>query len=87
MTWAAPIFFALTLMGGLTSHRALDRPFDQVAPWRLLPESVTGAASGVGLTGMVATILLAAASVIVRYRRADQAVRRQLKSVALSGVL
>ncbi|MCY7399697.1 MAG: histidine kinase, partial [Nocardioides sp.] len=87
VAWTAPIFFALTLVGGLTSYRVLDQPFDQVAPWGLLPESVRGLVAGVGLAGMTVTFLLAAASVIVRYRRAGQTVRRQLKWIALSGVL
>ncbi|MEO7423130.1 MAG: hypothetical protein ABIU87_12130, partial [Ornithinibacter sp.] len=87
VAWAAAIFFALTLVGGLTSHRMLDRPFDQVTPWGLLPESVTGPMAGVGLAGMTVTFLMAAVSVVLRYRRADGTVHRQLKWIALSGVL
>ena len=83
----APIFIALTLVGGLTSHRALDPPFDDVRPWGLLPDAVTGTLSTVGLVGMVVTLLLAAVSLVVRYRRADLTVRRQLKWIALSGLL
>ncbi len=36
---------------------------------------------------MVVTLVLAAASLVVRYRRADLTVRRQLKWIALAGLL
>ncbi len=87
VAWAAAASFGLTMIGGLTSMRELDRPWDHVRPWGLLPESVTGLLSLVGLLGMVVTLLLGAASVVIRYRRADQTVRRQLKWIALAGLL
>ena len=40
------------LVGGLTSHRALDPPFDDVRPWGLLPDAVAGrSARGPGRDG------------------------------------
>ena len=86
VAWLAPLFFTLTLVGGLTSSRPLDPPFDDVRPWGLLSDSVTGTLSSVGLLGMVVTLLLAAASLVVRYRRADLTARRQLKWIALAGL-
>ncbi len=83
----APVFFVMVLVGGLTSHRTLDRPWDHVRPWGLLPDSVSEPLSLVGLLGMVASMLLGAASVVVRYRRADLTMRRQLKWIALAGLL
>ena len=87
VAWLAPLFFALTLVGGLTSSRPIDPPFDHVQPWGLLSDSLTGTLSIVGLLGMVVTLLLAAASLVVRYRRADLTARRQLKWIALAGLL
>jgi signal transduction histidine kinase len=83
----APVFFAMTLVGGLTSHRTLDRPWDDVEPWNLFPDSVSGPLSLVGLLGMVATMLAAAVSLVIRYRRGDLTERRQLKWIALAGLL
>ena len=40
-----------------------------------------------GLLGMTVTLLLAAASLVLRYRRSDALVRRQLKWIALAGCL
>ena len=83
----APVFFAMTLVGGMLSDRTLDSPWDDVRPWGLLPESVSGPLGAVGLLGLIATMLAAAGSVVVRYRRADLTMRRQLKWIALAGLL
>ena len=61
----------LQLVGGFTSHEQLDPPFDDVPPLALLPEQVGPWLQGLGLLGMIATLLLAAASLVVRYRRSD----------------
>ena len=87
VVWLAPVFFAMSLVGGLTSNRALDPPFEHVRPWGLLTDSLTGTLSAVGLLGMIVTLLLGATSVVLRYRRADLTVRRQLKWIALAGLL
>ena len=87
VAWLAPLFFTLTLVGGLTSDRSLDPPFEGVRPWGLLSDSLTGALGIVGLLGMVGTLLVAAATLVVRYRHADLTVRRQLEEIALAGLL
>jgi signal transduction histidine kinase len=87
VVWLAAVSFALTTIGGLTSQRELDSPWDAVQPWGLLPDSVTGPLSLVGLLGMVVALLLGAASLVVRYRRANLSERRQLKWIALAGLL
>ncbi len=87
VAWMAPVFFAMTLVAGLLSDRTLDSPWDDIRPWGLLPESVSGPLALVGLLGLIATMLAAAGSVVVRYRRADLTMRRQLKWIALAGLL
>ena len=62
---------ATQLVGGFTSHEALDPPVENVPPLALLPEGVSPWLQGLGLLGMIATLLLAAASLVVRYRRSD----------------
>ena len=42
---------------------------------------------GLGLLGMTVTLVLAATSLVLRYRRSDAVVRRQLKWIALAGCL
>ncbi|MGI9083867.1 MAG: histidine kinase [Aeromicrobium sp.] len=82
-----PLSFAVTLAGGLASHESLDRPFQDVEPGAWLPETVAQTMQGLGLLGMIATLVLAAASLVVRFRRADLVERQQLKWIALAGTL
>ncbi len=79
--------FVVTLAGGLSSHDTLDRPFHDVEPAALLPQPVAVTMQSVGLLGMIITLILAAASLVVRFRRAENTQRQQLKWIALAGVL
>ena len=79
--------FVVTLAGGLSSHDTLDRPFHEVEPAALLPQPVAVTMQSVGLLGMIITLILAAASLVVRFRRAENTQRQQLKWIALAGVL
>jgi len=87
VAWFGAASFVVTLVGGLTSSEALDRPFHGVRPWGVLPESVALTLQFAGLLGMIVTLLLAAASLVLRYRRADLTGRRQLKWISLAGLL
>jgi signal transduction histidine kinase len=79
------VSFATTLAGGLASRETLDRPFQDVEPGALLPEPVALGMQSVGLLGMIATLVLAATSLVMRFRRADLEERQQLKWIALAG--
>lgn len=79
--------FAMTLIGGMASHETLDPPLQDVEPLALLPEGVALTMQFGGLLGMIATLVLAAASLVVRYRRAGLEERQQLKWIALAGTL
>ena len=81
------VSFTLTLVGGIASHEPLDRPFQDVDPGALLPEAVAQSLQFGGLLGMIATLILAAASLVVRFRRAELEERQQLKWIALAGTL
>ncbi len=81
------VSFATTLIGGMASHETLDRPFQDVAPLALLPEPVSQGMQLGGLLGMIATLVLAATSLAVRFRRAGLEERQQLKWIALAGTL
>jgi signal transduction histidine kinase len=87
VVWLGVVSFSASLVGGFTGHEPLDRPVDDVPPLALLPEQIGPWLQGVGLLGMIATLLLAAASLVVRYRRSDGTARRQLKWIALAGCL
>ncbi len=79
------VSFAVSLAGGVASHETLDRPFHDVPPGALLPEPVALGMQSVGLLGMIATLVLAATSLVIRFRRADLEERQQLKWIALAG--
>ena len=79
------VSFVTTLAGGVASHETLDRPYQDVAPGALLPEPAAMGMQMVGLLGMIATLVLAATSLVVRFRRADLEERQQLKWIALAG--
>ena len=81
------VSFASTLIGGMASHETLDRPFQDVAPLALLPEPLSQVMQFGGLLGMIATLILAATSLVVRFRRAGLEERQQLKWIALAGTL
>ncbi len=86
--WVGVVSFATVHVGGLSSDERLDQPFQDVSrSSALLPHAVAGWMQGLGLLGMIATLLAAATSIVVRYRRAESAVRRQLKWIALAGWL
>ncbi|MFZ0141049.1 MAG: histidine kinase [Aeromicrobium sp.] len=79
------VSFVTTLIGGMASHETLDRPYQNVEPLALLPEPVAQVLQFGGLLGMIATLILAAASLAVRFRRAGLEERQQLKWIALAG--
>ncbi len=81
------VSFATTLIGGMSSHETLDRPFQDVEPLAWLPEPLSQALQLGGLLGMIATLVLAATSLAVRFRRAGLEERQQLKWIALAGTL
>ena len=81
------VSFATTLIGGMTSHQTLDRPLHGVEPLGLLPEPVSQTMQFGGLLGMIITLILAATSLVVRFRRAGLEERQQLKWIALAGTL
>lgn len=81
------VSFASTLIGGMASHESLDPPLQDVEPLALMPEPVALTMQFGGLLGMIATLILAAASLVVRFRRAGLEERQQLKWIALAGTL
>jgi signal transduction histidine kinase len=87
VAWFGAASFVVTLVGGLTSSETLDPPFDHVRPWGALPGPVALAMQGLGLLGMIVTLVLAAVALVLRYRRADLTGKRQLKWIALAGLL
>jgi signal transduction histidine kinase len=87
VAWFGAAAFTATTVGGMTSSEALDRPFQDVPPWDVLNGTVSQTMQTVGLLGMIATLLLAAVSLALRYRRADLTGKRQLKWIALAGLL
>ena len=87
VAWFGAAAFTVTTVGGLTSSEALDHPFQDVEPWGVLSGPVAWPCSSLGLLGMIVTLLLAAVSLALRYRRADVTGKRQLKWIALAGLL
>ena len=78
---------AVTLVGGLLSANTLDPPFEDIAPFGLLPDSITGAMEGLGLLGMFAALIAAAVAVVSRFRGSDGELRAQMKWVAYAATL
>jgi signal transduction histidine kinase len=78
--------FSATTLSGVLGGERLDRPFEDVPSFDVLPAPVH-AVLGLGLPGMTITVVLAATSLVLRYRRSDAVVRRQLKWIALAGCL
>ncbi len=78
--------FGAVTVNGLLGAERLDRPFQDMSSYDVLPAPVR-AVLGLGLLGMTVTVLLAAAALVLRYRRSDALVRRQLKWIALAGCL
>ena len=81
------VSFVTTLIGGMASHEALDRPYQDMEPLAVLPEPLSQVLQFGGLLGMIATLVLAASSLAVRFRRAGLEERQQLKWIALAGTL
>ena len=80
------VSFTAVTVNGMFGAEQLDRPFQDMTSYDVLPAPVH-AVLGLGMLGMTVTLLLAAASLVLRYRRSDAAVRRQLKWIALAGCL
>jgi signal transduction histidine kinase len=80
------VSFAAVLAGGALGGERLDPPFGAVPSYDVLP-SWLHAALTFGLLGMVVTLLGAAVSLVLRYRRSDETGRHQLKWIALAGLL
>ena len=78
---------AVTMAGGLLSGNALDPPFEDIAPLKLLPDSITGAMQGLGLLGMFAALIAAAVAVVSRFRGSEGELRAQMKWVAYAATL
>ena len=79
--------FMLTLVGGMVSGEELDAPFQDVPPYDAVSPAIAGTMQGLGLLGMIATLILAGAALVTRFRRAEGLQRRQLKWIAYAGAL
>jgi signal transduction histidine kinase len=81
------VAFGLTVLGGLLSGQALEAPFEKVAPYAVLPDSISGSMQGLGLLGMFATFVAAAVAVVSRFRGSEGELRSQMKWVAYAAAL
>jgi signal transduction histidine kinase len=79
--------FLVMLLGGLLSDEPLDAPFEELAPFGVLPGAVHGTLQTVGLLGMGVTFVAAMLALVVRFRGAHGVLRSQLKWIAYAGVL
>src|SRR5215211_1394651 len=87
MVIAGAAVFALTVLGGLLSGQTLEAPFESVAPYAVLPDSISGSMQGLGLLGMFATFVAAAVAVVSRFRGSEGELRSQMKWVAYAAAL
>ena len=78
--------FLVMLLGGLLSGEPLDAPFEELAPFNVLPGAVHGILQTVGLLGMGVTFVAAMLALVVRFRGAQGVLRSQLKWIAYAGV-
>lgn len=88
--WAAvggAVAFALQLAGGMLGDIPPDPPYEQIDPYAVLPHGLSDAMQGIGLLGMIATLILAMVALVRRFRRAEGAQRQQLKWIAYAGAL
>lgn len=91
--WAATLLVPLAGMALLIVGSALDRSliWYPVLPGlleeALVGPAVAGAARFAGVACLVASVLIAAGSLIDRYRDADEMLRRQIRWVVLDGTL
>ena len=81
------VSFASMLVGGVLGHETLDAPFQRVEPWGVLSDAASQVLQYAGLLGMFASIVLGAACLVIRFRRATGAPRQQVKYLALVSVL
>ena len=81
------VAFALTVLGGLLSGQTLEAPFENVAPYAVLPDSISGSMQVLGLLGMFATFVAAAVAVVSRFRGSAGELRSQMKWVAYAAAL
>jgi signal transduction histidine kinase len=81
------VTFAMTLIGGLLSGHALEDPFEAVAPYGVVPDSISGPIQGLGLLGMFATLVAAMVAVISRFRGSEGELRSQMKWIAYVAAL
>jgi signal transduction histidine kinase len=88
--WAAvggAVAFALQLAGGVLGDTPPEPPYDHIHPYAVLPHGLSDAMQGIGLLGMIATLILAMVALVRRFRRAEGAQQEQLKWVAYAGAL
>jgi signal transduction histidine kinase len=79
--------FVLVLVSGMLWDEPLDAPYESFAPHAVLPDAVAGAVHGLGLLGMIATLVLAMVALVSRFRDARGVLRLQLKWIAYAGAL
>lgn len=87
--WAAGALPALAYLGSLVHPGVLDPPFDRTANALAIP-ALSGFTAVVRLMGFVGTnlvLFISAASLVVRYRRARDDERQQLRWVAVGAVV
>jgi signal transduction histidine kinase len=84
----APVAVVLILAGGLLAPETFDAPYAAVAhPVATLPAPTAGALRLVGLLLLLGTLVLAAAAIAVRARRATGVERLQMKWLAVAAPL
>ncbi|MDQ3728481.1 MAG: hypothetical protein M3355_02715, partial [Actinomycetota bacterium] len=71
--------FVVTTVAGVLGSEPLDPPFTAVEPYGILSTEVSGTLQGLGLLGMIATLVLAVVAVRSRFRRGKDVERSQLK--------
>ena len=75
------------VLGGVLGHEPLDAPFEDVEPVGAISDPASQVLQNVGLLGMFASIILGAACLVIRFRRAEGVQRQQVKWLALAGLM
>jgi len=86
--WRGVVGLAILFLAGMVRDEPFDEPYAEVAhPLPALPGPASSALSVVGMIGLLAAVVLAAAAMIVRFRRSRGVERIQIKWLAAAAIL